>query len=127
MSIMPREAVVRFAEEMERVLKENDHKDGWDSLDAYELLGSIDDERDELLQAMDTYFEHKTPKNLAAMLDEVTDIANFCMMIFDNYREDYREIGKPKTAEEQREEFEAWLDDTYERGEEGAREREHET
>ena len=81
-----RESVKEFANAMERVLKENDHKDGWENLDAYHLLGRIDEERDELFRAIDRFYESEDDNATTNMLDEVIDIANFCMMLYDNYK-----------------------------------------
>jgi len=90
-----RESVKEFADAMERVLKDNDHKDGWKNLNAYHLLGRIDEERDELFRAMDRFYRDENAignqklakKDLNDMLDEAIDIANFCMMLYDNYKE----------------------------------------
>lgn len=81
-----RESVKRFADAMERVLKENDHKNGWENMNAYDLLGRIDDERDELFRAIDRFYEDEKDDSATNMLDEAVDIANFCMMLYDNYK-----------------------------------------
>lgn len=85
-----RPCVQKFANQMELVLRENDHKNGWDVMCAYELLGRISEERDELLRAIDKFYENdnETGNLREKMLDEAIDIANFCMMIYDNYYED---------------------------------------
>jgi hypothetical protein len=78
-----RPAVQRFAEEMERVLCENDHKNGWEDLHHSDLMERITQERDELLLAENAYLNHDTEANRKRMIHEAVDIANFCMMLFE--------------------------------------------
>jgi NTP pyrophosphatase (non-canonical NTP hydrolase) len=67
---------------MERVLKENDHKGGWNDIQALVLLNQLKEETTELADAIenDTSPEH--------VIKEATDVANFAMMIADNARTD---------------------------------------
>ena len=84
---MAREAVARFAEQMEKILKENDHKDGWDSMSPWDIVERIRQETDELFLTLHKdpgYPWHENEKWCKAMIDEATDVANFCMMLFDN-------------------------------------------
>lgn len=83
MTLKLRPAVRRFAEAMEMILRENDHKNGWENMDHYELLGRIDDERDELLRAVDKHIDGRS-RNITGILKESVDVANFAMMIYDN-------------------------------------------
>lgn len=72
-----REPLARFAYEMERVLKDNDWKQGWDELSYPYLLDRLTQERDELLLAI---HDEKPAKEIQK---ECCDVANFAMMIFD--------------------------------------------
>ena len=76
-----RPAVQRFAEAMEKILRENDHKSGWQDMEDSEIFDRITDERDELLLALNGYDDLKTIEKIK---DEAVDLANFCMMLFDN-------------------------------------------
>ena len=76
----PRPQVQRFAEQMEKVLKENDHKGGWDNMHPLELLNRMKEETTKLADALENGFED-------ASIKETTDVANFAMMIFDVVKE----------------------------------------
>jgi hypothetical protein len=69
-----RPAVLRFAREMERKLRANDHKGGWDNCTLNYLSTRLTQERKELMMAMGS------GKNDAA-LREAADCANFLMMM----------------------------------------------
>ena len=70
--------VVRlFAEAMEKRLAQNDSKSGWEGCDVEYLLEALDEEVQELKNALIT----EKPKRI---LKEATDIANYAMMIADN-------------------------------------------
>ena len=74
-----RNSVKVFAEAMERTLKDNDFKGGWDS-DSIDWLG------DRLVEEVGEYLEIATEGNYedgVLAQKELTDIANFCMMIWD--------------------------------------------
>jgi len=71
-----REPVKWFAEQMEQQLKANDHKGGWEGCTFYYLEKRLNEEVKELVDA--TKFED--------VIREVTDVANFAMMIADNAR-----------------------------------------
>ena len=65
-----------FALVMESILKENDHKGGWEWDTPQQLMTRLDEEVGELHQAFrdnDPYLVQK----------ELVDVANFCMMIYD--------------------------------------------
>ena len=75
-----RECVKWFAKEMEKKLKENDHKPGWQE-DCFEALYlRMKHEVREVAEAFD--------KNNRAVIiiRECADVANFAMMIADNYK-----------------------------------------
>lgn len=61
-----------FAENMERKLRDNEHKGGWKVMTARELWKRVDDELKELTECEDEDFE-----------DEAADVANFLMMLCD--------------------------------------------
>jgi NTP pyrophosphatase (non-canonical NTP hydrolase) len=85
---MTRECVEWFAKLMEEQLKANDHKGGWSDEDTDYLLGRLDEEVQELKDALVTYYfeiSHrgecqKLAKNVRK---ECADVANFAMMIAD--------------------------------------------
>jgi NTP pyrophosphatase (non-canonical NTP hydrolase) len=89
-----RPVVVSFAEQMEKKLRENDHKGGWDDEPVGWLLRRLGQEVTELRRAMKrlaatrhaTYDQRGSAK-LAAHRKEVVresaDVANFAMMIAD--------------------------------------------
>lgn len=89
---IPREALAWFAGEMERQLRENDAKPGWE-MDSLRLLcGRVDDEIRELQRALaDPVNNLSAPRNystedLQRIVAESADVANFAMMIADNAR-----------------------------------------
>lgn len=74
-----RPSVYKYALEMERVLKYNDHKGGWEDCDLRYLESRLDDE----------VFEYKTEskkRHHAKASREVIDVANYCMMIYEFHR-----------------------------------------
>ena len=81
-----------FAEAMERKLRENDHKGGWDDMPSRWLRGRLAGEVRELEAAIAAYIdkidicnrEQDLSKSRQAILSECADIANFAMMIADN-------------------------------------------
>lgn len=75
-----RPVVNRFADTMERVLRQNDHKGGWNDEPLERLLHHLGIEFTEL---MDVLISKK--KDRAAIAKEAVDIAIFCMMIADVY------------------------------------------
>jgi len=70
-----RDPLARFAMEMERVLRENDHKRGWADCSQVWLLNRLKQETAELERAL------ASGKNI---VKEAADVANFAMMIADN-------------------------------------------
>jgi len=77
---MVREEVHDFAEAMEKVLKENDDKEGWEECSNLYLVQRLVEETSELLKMMDA-------GELDDMCKEAVDVANFAMMIFDNNKD----------------------------------------
>jgi hypothetical protein len=62
---------------MERVLKENDHKNGWEYINPIELLIQLGVRVRELEVALNAQSKERTIK-------EAIDVANYAMMIADN-------------------------------------------
>lgn len=68
-----RPALLEFAEFQEYVLRENDHKNGWQHMDISTLFDHIEEEVYELRNAL---------LNNADNVDyECADVANFCMFL----------------------------------------------
>jgi hypothetical protein len=80
----PREDVRFFARNMELELKVNDHKGHWGNSSVESLLDRIQDELNELREAVAL---NQSP---SAVLSEAADTANFCMMAADNYARNYK-------------------------------------
>ena len=75
-----RPALLRFALEMERKLKANDHhKSGWEENDNGDLLTRVLDEARELRYEIES--RDPLPERV---IEEAADLANFAMMIADN-------------------------------------------
>ena len=74
-----------FAEEMERVLRNNDHKSGWDSMSIHSLFERIKGEFEEL-QREYILMNNATDSGgrIHRMGHEAIDIANFCMFLHYN-------------------------------------------
>lgn len=70
-----REAVEWFAGEMEKVLRDNDYKGGWENEDLLWLLDRIGIELKELEMALSS--------SRSETIKEAVDVANFAMMIAD--------------------------------------------
>lgn len=74
-----RPIVEEFANVMEDVLKENDHKGGWDNLSHHEMLERLFEEANELDGAL---YNKGVPENVRK---EAADVANFAMFIYDKF------------------------------------------
>lgn len=72
-----RKEIKDFADQMEKKLKENDNKGGWEECSKKWLLIGIEVELGELKQALEE-------GSVGDIVSECADIANFCMMIADN-------------------------------------------
>lgn len=77
--ISVRRPLATFALEQEKILQKHDDKLHWSNLTWIILLDRLDKERDELLLAI---YEGKPAEEIR---HECCDIANFAMMIFDNF------------------------------------------
>jgi len=95
-----RPEVARFAQLMERVLRDNDHKGGWKDMEAADLLKRLRDETKELAQAIESQAvrcgcrsadECRHGLFAAGSTDivrEAVDVANFAMMVADVFSMD---------------------------------------
>lgn len=80
-----RDSVRLFAGVMEEMLQKNDHKGGWETMTVDSLMGRLIEECCELEDAIDN---GEAMENVA---HEAADVANFCMMVAENYaREKFR-------------------------------------
>lgn len=79
MNMKPRPAVQRFAQAMERKLRQNDDREGWEGCSYFYLLSMMEREVKEVRESL----VDQDPKE--AQL-EAADVANFAMMIYDNLR-----------------------------------------
>jgi hypothetical protein len=73
-----RESVSWFAQQMESKLIENDHKESWRHMTYRDLQRRVGEELDELWKAIFL--------GEGDVISEASDVANFCMMIADNWR-----------------------------------------
>lgn len=80
MTIGLRPEVQRFAALMERVLRENDHKGGWEEMSLSALLARLQEEVNELVIA--AYPPRADKPEISC---EAADVANFAMFIADNF------------------------------------------
>ena len=78
-----RKEVQKFAEEMERVLRANDHKGGWKDMSDEQIYHRIKEELQELEETSITNIFTWNAKK------ECVDVANFCMMLFDNLQDKF--------------------------------------
>lgn len=74
-----------FAQAMEERLEANRHKGHWRDCKRGYLLERMREEISELVNAME--FEHASPD---VVIKEAADVANFCMMLADNYSRECR-------------------------------------
>ena len=85
-----------FAAEMEKQLKANDHKGGWQDCDIWWLFKRLDQEKYELVKAimnLEKYWaEPLSPLYAAQLIKEAADVANFAMMIADIARSSERSV-----------------------------------
>jgi len=70
-----RHGVLAFAWAMEQTLRFNDHKGGWGKMKPSEIMSRIEGEFEEMRTSND---------NEEAAMESI-DIANFCMMFYDNF------------------------------------------
>lgn len=77
-----RSEILWFAEQMERKLRDNDHKRKWDECTQRYLVNRLFEEATELSRAVSEGRESEQ-----SIIEEAADVANFAMMIADNVRE----------------------------------------
>jgi NTP pyrophosphatase (non-canonical NTP hydrolase) len=70
--------VQTFAAAMERTLKRHDDRPGWEEESPQYLFDRLQEEYEELLEANEKY---PTPR----VMNELVDVANFCMMLYCNF------------------------------------------
>jgi len=88
-----RPELAKFAVEMGMVLRENDHKCGWDEMSVHQLFHRIKDEFEELNEACQIYIHQRTCRisdiekisTINNIRKEAIDVANFCMFLCHNY------------------------------------------
>lgn len=81
-----RPEVAAFAVWMETVLRQNDHKGGWDHMHPMDLLARIAGETQELRDAIFDWQcrpDSDDAKERLRVASEAADVANFCLMIVD--------------------------------------------
>jgi len=95
-----RPEVWQFALLMEKKLKENDHKSHWSKCNQEYLLKRLDEEVEELHKCFFFY----SPGDMNFFMDgqhedkipgEAVDVANFAMMLWDNFGEKESMRGEP--------------------------------
>jgi oligoendopeptidase F len=91
-----RKSLKQFAEYQEEILKENDHKEGWDDCFLHNLYYMLREEMEELEAVLNSWgclYKLNPTKNLTneerkefkeQISKECADVANFAMMIYDN-------------------------------------------
>lgn len=83
-----RESVKLFADEMENILKQNDHKLHWSFFSEHSLFLKLQIEMNELKEAIGYLDLEKSliheDKVKEAIKKECIDVANFAMMLWDN-------------------------------------------
>ncbi len=68
-----------FADEMDKVLRLNDRKGGWQYMAPWEIYWRIKEELKEVVQLL-----MQTDYNEDKLIRELCDVANFCMFMADN-------------------------------------------
>ncbi len=86
-----REQLRWFAEQMETVLGQNDHRGGWESETWEYLFVHLEDKIKELTtefykEGYDNIFDSSLNENVSAIIRKAIDVANYAMMIADNLR-----------------------------------------
>ena|SRR3990167_5075006 len=75
--------ILKFAVNMERKLRENDHKGGWKECDFEYLRARLQDEVQEMEEMFVKYSKVMRPNMKNKLKRECADVANFAMMISD--------------------------------------------
>ena len=94
--MMIRKEIKSFSEDMERKLKENEHKEYWSKSNYAYLIRRLRQEVDELEEELSSFvIGQAMPTDLSGscsiekygeVVDECADVANFAMMIADNLK-----------------------------------------
>lgn len=83
-----RPELAAFATHMEQVLRNNDHKGGWEHLNLCALSLYVEKELHELNAAIHRFHKDCNPDNVEGLLHaiqlEACDLANYAMMLHDN-------------------------------------------
>lgn len=80
MPIKPRPEVMRFARQMEYILRDNDYKGGWNNMSMDELYYRAREEMRELREALDRWMDDD---GYILITKEAADVANYMLMIAD--------------------------------------------
>ena len=79
-----RKELVKFVDEMESVLKDNDYKGGWDDCSIEFIRNKLIEEfREVLLESGKLITGDTSEKNIKKTQKESVDLANICMILFD--------------------------------------------
>lgn len=96
-----RASVRWFAEQMELALRKNDNKGGWHDMDPYDLANRVDDEADELREAVEDHpmADDDAQSGVASMecITEAADVANMAMMVADHFRDGGPSVDQGRT------------------------------
>lgn len=108
----PRTEVLIFSEAMERVLRKNDHKGGWGEMSLGEIFDRV---QEEFQEAEDAWESVKKREHYEKVSEELVDVANFCMMFYNNLHpelrfraptpEEWRNEGRNEVLDELSREF----------------------
>jgi hypothetical protein len=84
-----RPVVLWFAEQMERALRENDHKGGWHELPPLSLAGEATSHGDEMFATLCVEDENEAsvPHDPKRVITEAVASASFTMMVADHFRD----------------------------------------
>jgi hypothetical protein len=96
----PRGMVLWFAVEMERQLRANDHKGGWQNCSRHFLRDKLQEEYDELCAALEQLGGgNPSPAQRRDVCNEAADLANLAMMVADLYGTSNAQNSTPPTAD----------------------------
>ncbi|MFW6028756.1 MAG: hypothetical protein ACOCRO_00735 [Halanaerobiales bacterium] len=80
-----RQSVEDFADHMEKILRLNDHKGGWQGAPCHQLYGKLIEEVMELGHAL----LNSNPENIR---HEAVDVGNIAHMFYDNFKEVKKDV-----------------------------------
>lgn len=89
MTLGLRDSLAAFAEDMERILRANDHKGGWTDLPTLHAMIRLHEELEELELVLTLALKARGQDAIRLrhrVIDEAADVANFAMMIADQAR-----------------------------------------